>query len=79
MTVGGETVVPADGPPHPVPAAISAGFRCIGGEYPDTAFRHLDLSHEHARPESARRSSRRCTPLTNRNWRYATAVCTRNG
>jgi mycobactin polyketide synthetase MbtD len=53
VTVGGEAVVPADGPPHPVPAAISAGFRCLGGEYPDTAFRHLDLSVEHARPESA--------------------------
>ena len=37
VTVGGEAVVPADGPPHPVPAAVSAGFRCIGGEYPDTA------------------------------------------
>ncbi len=53
VTVGGEAVVPADGPPHPVPAAVSAGFRCIGGEYPDTAFRHLDLSHELASAESA--------------------------
>ncbi len=53
VTVGGETAAPADGPPHPVPAAVSAGFRCIGGEYPNTAFRHLDLSPEHARPESA--------------------------
>ena len=53
VTVGGEKVVPADGPPHPVPAAVGAGFRCIGGEYPDTAFRHLDLSEELARPESA--------------------------
>ncbi|HEX9834971.1 MAG TPA: nocobactin polyketide synthase NbtC [Mycobacterium sp.] len=53
VTVGGEAVVPADGPPHPVPAAIGAGFRCIGGEYPDTAFRHLDLSPGHPRPESA--------------------------
>jgi mycobactin polyketide synthetase MbtD len=53
ITVGGESVVPADGPPHPVPAAISAGFRCMGGQYPDTDFRHLDLSPDHARPESA--------------------------
>ncbi|AEV74835.1 methyltransferase family protein,acyltransferase family protein,phosphopantetheine-containing protein [Mycolicibacterium rhodesiae NBB3] len=53
ITVGGEAVVAADGPPHPVPAAISAGFRCLGGEYPDTAFRHLDLSSDIARPESA--------------------------
>ena len=53
VTVGGEVVVPADGAPHAVPAAISAGFRCIGGEYPDTAFRHLDLSPGDARPESA--------------------------
>lgn len=53
VTVGGEAVVPADGWPHPVPAAVSAGFRCLGGEYPDTAFRHLDLSPEHAHPESA--------------------------
>lgn len=52
ITVGGEPAVPADGPPHPVAAAVSAGFRCIGGEYPDTAFRHLDLSPDHARPES---------------------------
>ena len=38
---------------HSVPAAVSAGFRCIGGEYPDTGFRHLDLSPDHASPESA--------------------------
>jgi mycobactin polyketide synthetase MbtD len=53
ITVGGEAVVAADEAPHPVPAAISAGFRCIGGEYPDTVFRHLDLSPEIACPESA--------------------------
>jgi mycobactin polyketide synthetase MbtD len=52
LTVGGEAVVRADRPPHPVPAAVSAGFRCIGGEFPGTAFRHLDLSPDHARPES---------------------------
>ncbi len=53
VTVGGETVVTADGAPHPVPAAISAGFRCLGGEYPDIGFRHLDLTPDHARAESA--------------------------
>ena len=53
VTVGGEAVVPEDGQQHSVPAAVSAGFRCIGGEYPDTGFRHLDLSPDHARPESA--------------------------
>ncbi len=54
VTVGGEVAVPTDHPPHPVPAALSAGFRCLGGEYPDTSFRHLDLSPENARPESAK-------------------------
>ena len=53
ITVGGETVVPAMARPIRRPQRISAGFRCIGGEYPDTAFRHLDLPPGHARPESA--------------------------
>lgn len=53
VTVGGEPVVAADGAPHPVPAAISAGFRCLGGEYPDIAFRHLDLTPDHACADSA--------------------------
>ncbi|OKH79029.1 methyltransferase [Mycobacterium sp. SWH-M3] len=43
VTVGGEHVRADDGPPDPVGAALAAGFRCIGGEYPDIAFRHLDL------------------------------------
>jgi mycobactin polyketide synthetase MbtD len=55
VTIGGEKVTAADGPPHPIPAGISAGFRCIGGEYPDIAFRHLDLSAADATPESAQR------------------------
>ena len=54
LTVGGEVVVPTDDAPHPVPAAISAGFRCIGGEYPDTAFRHLDLPLGSTSEESVR-------------------------
>ncbi len=53
VTVDGEKVVPDDGPPHQVSAALSAGFRCVGGEYPDIAFRHLDLSRGHAHPDSA--------------------------
>lgn len=44
VTVGGEKVASSDGPAHPALAAIAAGFRCIAGEYPDTSFRHLDLS-----------------------------------
>ncbi|MCV7039722.1 methyltransferase [Mycolicibacterium moriokaense] len=53
VTVGGEIVVSADGAPHPVSAAVSAGFRCLGGEYPDIAFRHLDLSPDNRGVESA--------------------------
>ncbi|WP_425296352.1 nocobactin polyketide synthase NbtC [Nocardia asiatica] len=53
LTAGGETVVAEDAPPHPVHAAASAGFRCIGAEYPGVAFRHLDLSPEQARPDAA--------------------------
>lgn len=44
VTVGGEAAVRDDAPPHPVPAAAAAGFRCAGTEYPGVAFRHLDLS-----------------------------------
>ncbi|WP_232065495.1 nocobactin polyketide synthase NbtC [Mycobacterium shinjukuense] len=43
VTVGGETVVADDGPPDPVHAAASAGFRCIGAEHPGVRFCHLDL------------------------------------
>ncbi len=53
LTAGGETVVAEDAPPHPVHAAASAGFRCIGAEYPGVAFRHLDLLPEQTRPDSA--------------------------
>ncbi|WP_286131856.1 nocobactin polyketide synthase NbtC [Mycobacterium sp. IS-1556] len=53
VTVDGENVVPADGAPHPYAAAISAGFRCLGGEYPDITFRHLDLAHRYPGAESA--------------------------
>ncbi|MGY5281136.1 nocobactin polyketide synthase NbtC [Nocardia gipuzkoensis] len=53
LTVGGEAVVAEDAPPHPMHAAVSAGFRCIGAEYPGVAFRHLDLLPEQARPDAA--------------------------
>jgi mycobactin polyketide synthetase MbtD len=43
VTVGGEAVVADDAPPDPVHAAASAGFRCIGVDYPGVRFRHLDL------------------------------------
>ncbi|MFW0789326.1 nocobactin polyketide synthase NbtC [Gordonia sp. CPCC 205333] len=43
VTTGGETVVDADAPPNLAQAAMAAGFRCAGAEYPDVAFRHLDL------------------------------------
>ncbi|WP_439957063.1 nocobactin polyketide synthase NbtC [Nocardia altamirensis] len=46
VTVGGEAVLPDDAPPHPVYAAASAGFRCVGTEHPGVAFRHLDLAPE---------------------------------
>ncbi|MEV0357582.1 nocobactin polyketide synthase NbtC [Nocardia sp. NPDC050697] len=50
ITVGGEAVLPADAPPHPVHAAASAGFRAAGAEYPGVAFRHLDLGAEYTAP-----------------------------
>ncbi|BCK53090.1 hypothetical protein NWFMUON74_08620 [Nocardia wallacei] len=46
VTVGGESAVRDDAPPHPVPAAAAAGFRCAATECPGVAFRHLDLSPE---------------------------------
>lgn len=53
VTVGGEKVVADDPPPDLVHAAASAGFRCIGTEYPGVRFRHLDLSTGSASAESA--------------------------
>lgn len=50
VTVGGEKVLPDDGAPQSAPAAISAGFRCLRGEFPDVAFRHLDLQHGNSNP-----------------------------
>ncbi|WP_345499203.1 nocobactin polyketide synthase NbtC [Nocardia callitridis] len=44
VTVGGEAVVAEDRPPHPVPAAASAGLRSVGTEYPGVALRHLDIT-----------------------------------
>ncbi|WP_405183507.1 nocobactin polyketide synthase NbtC [Nocardia sp. NBC_01377] len=44
LTVGGEAVVPEDASPNPVHAAVAAGFRSAGAEYPGVAFRHLDLA-----------------------------------
>ncbi|MGV9803543.1 nocobactin polyketide synthase NbtC [Mycobacterium sp. NPDC003449] len=44
LTVGAERVRPGDHPADPVSAALAAGFRCLGAQYPDIAFRHLDLS-----------------------------------
>lgn len=43
VTVGGEAATAGDGPPDPVHAAASAGFRSIGAEHPGVGFRHLDL------------------------------------
>jgi mycobactin polyketide synthetase MbtD len=43
VTVAGETLLPTDAPPSLLPAAASAGFRCVGAKYPGTRFRHLDL------------------------------------
>ncbi|MDT5221584.1 MAG: mycobactin polyketide synthetase MbtD, partial [Mycobacterium sp.] len=43
VTVAGEAVLPSDAPPSLLPAAASAGFRCVGAKYPGTRFRHLDL------------------------------------
>jgi mycobactin polyketide synthetase MbtD len=53
VTVGGEAVVPDDAPPDLVHAAASAGFRCIGAEYPGVRFRHLDLPPGSTTAESA--------------------------
>ncbi|WP_435795039.1 nocobactin polyketide synthase NbtC [Nocardia aurea] len=44
LTIGGESVVPEDTSPNPVHAAVAAGFRSAGAEYPGVAFRHLDLA-----------------------------------
>ena len=52
VTFGAEAVVAEDVPPDPVHAAASAGFRCIGVEYPGVRFRHLDLPAALAPPES---------------------------
>ncbi|MDT5136833.1 MAG: mycobactin polyketide synthetase MbtD, partial [Mycobacterium sp.] len=43
VTVAGEAVLSGDAPPSLLPAAASAGFRCVGAKYPGTRFRHLDL------------------------------------
>lgn len=53
VTVGGEQAIADDSPPHPVPAAIAAGFRCMGSEHPGVAFRHLDLAPDIAHPYNA--------------------------
>ncbi|WP_157859015.1 MULTISPECIES: nocobactin polyketide synthase NbtC [Mycobacteroides] len=53
VTVGGEQATAEDSPSHPVPAAIAAGFRCMGTEHPGIAFRHLDLGADLAHPDSA--------------------------
>ncbi|WP_165613981.1 nocobactin polyketide synthase NbtC [Mycobacteroides chelonae] len=53
VTVGGEEVVATDASPHPVHAAIAAGFRCMGAEHPGTVFRHLDLAPDIAHPDNA--------------------------
>lgn len=44
VTAGGEAVRDDDPAPHPVPAAISAGFRCAGMEFPGVTFAHLDVT-----------------------------------
>ncbi|GAB17602.1 putative polyketide synthase [Gordonia effusa NBRC 100432] len=43
ITTGGENVLDADAAPDLAQAAIAAGFRCAGAEYPDISFRHIDL------------------------------------
>ncbi|MGH3967763.1 MAG: SDR family NAD(P)-dependent oxidoreductase, partial [Mycobacterium sp.] len=53
VTVGGERVVADDAPPDLVHAAVSAGFRSIGTEYPGVGFRHLDLPAGSTPSESA--------------------------
>lgn len=53
VTVGGEQATADDVPSHPVHAAVAAGFRCMGTEYPGIAFRHLDLAPGIAHPDNA--------------------------
>jgi len=53
VTVSGEAVVADDPSPDLVHAAVSAGFRCIGTEYPGVGFRHLDLPSGSTSSESA--------------------------
>ncbi len=53
ITVGGEQTSTADASPHPVTAAIAAGFRCMGAEHPGISFRHLDLTPGIAHPDGA--------------------------
>ncbi|MBY0288863.1 polyketide synthase [Mycolicibacterium sp. GF69] len=43
VTTGAEAVVAGDTQLDLVHAAVSAGFRCVGAEYPRVRFRHLDL------------------------------------
>ncbi|MCX4093133.1 nocobactin polyketide synthase NbtC [Nocardia sp. alder85J] len=43
FTVTGESVLGTDPAPLGAPAAIAAGFRCVGMEYPELTLRHLDL------------------------------------
>ncbi len=44
VTTGGEAVRDDDPAPHPVAAAVSAGFRCAGMEFPGATFAHLDVA-----------------------------------
>ncbi|WP_240962925.1 nocobactin polyketide synthase NbtC [Antrihabitans stalactiti] len=53
VTTSGETVLDGDAAPELFNGSVSAGFRCIGTEYPDIAFRHLDLSLDRPKPEQA--------------------------
>lgn len=53
VTIGGEQATTDESPAHPVPAAIAAGFRCMGTEHPGVVFRHLDLAADLAHPEGA--------------------------
>lgn len=52
VTASAEAVVAGDSRLDLVHAAASAGFRCVGTEYPRVRFRHLDLAGE-ALPDSA--------------------------
>ncbi|WP_262491055.1 nocobactin polyketide synthase NbtC [Mycobacterium simiae] len=54
VTVGGEAVLADDVAPDPVHAAVSAGFRSIGAEYPGLRFRHVDLPGEATTSDAAR-------------------------